>query len=123
MTSRVLPGFTGHERNIVSAGDQDSLTKPISASPADDGASQGEHSEMRIQGALETHAQLAEPVVSLDAAASDQGADAPLAQVWPTVREVGPLIRVKLAGAAQRIGPRSTGRPQRDAGTTVPVSA
>ncbi len=56
----MLPDFTGHARNIVSAGDQDALTKPLNASPADDGASQGEPSEMSIKRALETNLQLAE---------------------------------------------------------------
>ncbi|BCM09320.1 hypothetical protein MAFF301069_35840 (plasmid) [Ralstonia pseudosolanacearum] len=73
----------------------ESLTKLIDKSTADDGASQVEPSEMSIKRALETNAQLAEagkpgmraldnpamlaePVVLLDATASDPGSHAPL---------------------------------------------
>ncbi|OAI59943.1 hypothetical protein RSP781_23070, partial [Ralstonia pseudosolanacearum] len=38
----------------------ESLTKPINKSPADDGASQGEQSEVSLKRTLETNAQLAE---------------------------------------------------------------
>ncbi len=99
--------------------DLESLTKPINKSPADDGASQGEQSEMSLKRALETNAQLAEaskpgmgafdhpamlaePVVLLDATASDPGSHAPLAQMPAASREVVSLIRVKLVGAASR---------------------
>lgn len=74
---------------------------------------------MRIKGALEADAQLAEsskpsmralnnpavlaePVVLLDAAASDPGSDTPFAQMPPASREVVSLIRVKFVGAASR---------------------
>ena len=80
----------------------ESLTKPINKSLADDGASQGEQSEMSQKRTLETSAQLAEagkpgmdafgdptilaePVVLLDATASNPGSDAPLAQL-PSLR-------------------------------------
>ncbi|CAH0443235.1 hypothetical protein LMG9673_03960 [Ralstonia pseudosolanacearum] len=79
---------------------------------------------MSIERTLETNAQLAEagkpgmraldnpampaePVVLLDAAASDPGADASLAQVLPTACEVVSLIRVKLVGAASRAATES----------------
>ncbi len=97
----------------------ESLTKPINKSSADDGASQGEQSEVSLKRTLETNAQLAEsskpgmgafdhpamlaePVVLLDATASDPGSHAPLAQMPAASREVVSLIRVKLVGAASR---------------------
>nr|CUV45985.1 conserved protein of unknown function [Ralstonia solanacearum] len=47
-------------------------------------------------------ARLAEPVVLLDAMASDPGDDVPLAQRLPTAREVVSLIRVKRVEGALR---------------------
>ncbi len=52
--------------------------------------------------ALDNPAMPAEPIVLLDAAASDPRADASLAQVLSTAREVVSLICMKLVGAASR---------------------
>ncbi|ARU21109.1 hypothetical protein RSSE_p1745 (plasmid) [Ralstonia solanacearum] len=53
-------------------------------------------------GAFDHPAMLAEPVVLLDATASDPGSHAPLAQMPAASREVVSLIRMKLVGAASR---------------------
>ncbi len=114
-------GLCGHAdgSRAASSAYLESLTKPINKSPADDGASQGEQSEVSLKRTLETNAQLAEsskpgmgafdhpamlaePVVLLDATASDPGSHAPLAQMPAASREVVSLIRVKLVGAASR---------------------
>lgn len=52
--------------------------------------------------ALDNPAMLAEPVILLDATASDPGSHAPLAQMPAASREVVSLIRVKLVGVASR---------------------